>query len=138
MRAIPLVFLALSLTGYSLLQPKTAPEPQPVIEPAVEDPTKAKPAPRPATAVLYNNAKELKELVGKPFRDMGEVSGSVCQPSVQDTPATVANARRRMQTRATAMHANAILVHNCQVVSGVVGCYRQAICEGTALKISSQ
>ncbi|MGL9751020.1 MAG: Rcs stress response system protein RcsF [Symbiopectobacterium sp.] len=25
-----------------------------------------------------------------------------------------------------------------QVVSGVAGCYRQAICEGTALKISSQ
>ncbi|MBG6245715.1 Rcs stress response system protein RcsF [Candidatus Symbiopectobacterium sp. 'North America'] len=135
MRAIPLVFLALSLTGCSLLQPKTAPAPQPVIEPAVEAPAKAKPAPRPATAVLYNNAEEL---VGKPFRDMGEVSGSVCQASVQDTPATVANARRRLQTRATAMRANAVLVHNCQVVSGVAGCYRQAICEGTALKISSQ
>ncbi|MCW2480367.1 Rcs stress response system protein RcsF [Candidatus Symbiopectobacterium sp. NZEC135] len=135
MRAIPLVFLALSLTGCSLLQPKTASAPQPVIEPAVEAPAKVKPAPRPATAVLYNNAEEL---VGKPFRDMGEVSGSVCQASMQDTPATVANARRRMQTRATAMRANAVLVHNCQVVSGVAGCYRQAICEGTALKISSQ
>ncbi len=135
MRAIPLVFLALSLTGCSLLQPKTVPAPQPTIEPAVEAPAKPKPVQRPATAVLYNNAEEL---VGKPFRDMGEVSGSVCQASVQDTPATVANARRRMQTRATAMRANAVLVHNCQVVSGVAGCYRQAICEGTALKISSQ
>ncbi|MGG2142857.1 Rcs stress response system protein RcsF [Symbiopectobacterium sp. RP] len=135
MRAIPLVFLALSLTGCSLLQPKTAHTPQPVIEPTVEAPAKAKQAPRPATAVLYNNAEEL---VGKPFRDMGEVSGSVCQASMQDTPATVANTRRRLQTRATAMRANAVLMHNCQVVSGVAGCYRQAICEGTALKISSQ
>ncbi|MGL9733329.1 MAG: Rcs stress response system protein RcsF [Symbiopectobacterium sp.] len=41
-------------------------------------------------------------------------------------------------TRATAMRANAVLVHNCQVVSGVTGCYRQAIFDGTALKISSQ
>ena len=135
MRAIPLVFLALSLTGCSLLQTKPAPAPEPVSAPAAEPPAKPKPAPRQATAVIYNNAEEL---VGKPFRDMGEVSGSVCQLSVQDPPVTVANARRRMQTRATTMKANAVLLHQCQIISGVAGCYRQAVCEGTALKISSQ
>lgn len=135
MRAIPLVFLALSLTGCSLLQPKSAPEPQPVNQPVEEPQAKPKPAPRQATAVLYNSAEEL---VGKPFRDMGEVSGSVCQASAQDTPVTVANARRRLQNRATTLKANAVLVHNCQIVSGVAGCYRQAICEGTALKVSAQ
>ncbi|WP_417120493.1 Rcs stress response system protein RcsF [Pectobacterium cacticida] len=96
---------------------------------------KPKPAARPAPAVLYQSAEQL---VGKPFRDMGEVSGSSCQSSAQDSPPSAASARRRMQNRATALKANAVLLHECQTVSGVAGCYSQIVCQGTALKVSAQ
>ncbi|MCL2893870.1 MULTISPECIES: Rcs stress response system protein RcsF [Brenneria] len=135
MRALPLMLLAMSLTGCSLLQKSPAPEPQPVSESKVEPVAKPKPAPRPAPAALYKSAEEL---VGKPFRDLGEVSGSSCQVSAQDAPPNIANARRRMQNRAAEIKANAVLLHECQVISGVAGCYRQAVCQGTALRVSSQ
>ncbi|MCL2896389.1 Rcs stress response system protein RcsF [Brenneria tiliae] len=134
MRALPLVLLAMSLTGCSLLQKSPAPAPQPA-ESKVEPVAKPKPVPRPAPAVLYKSAEEL---VGKPFRDLGEVSGSSCQVSAQDAPPNIANARRRMQNRAAEIKANAVLLHECQVISGVAGCYRQAVCQGTALRVSSQ
>lgn len=136
MRVIPLILLTMSLTGCSLLQKPTEPAPQPASEPKAAEPVaKPKPAPRPAPAVLYQSAEEL---VGKPFRDMGEVSGSSCQVTAQDAPPNTANARRRMQNRATAMKANAVLLHECQIISSVAGCYRQAVCQGTALKLSDQ
>lgn len=69
MRALPLMLLAMSLTGCSLLQKSPAPAPQPVSEPKVEPVAKPKPVPRPALAVLYKSAEEL---VGKPFRDLGK------------------------------------------------------------------
>ncbi|CPR17473.1 Protein RcsF [Brenneria goodwinii] len=69
---------------------------------------------------------------------MGEVSGSSCQVSVQDAPPNIATARKRMQTRATAIKANAVLLHECQIISGVAGCYRQAVCQGSALQVSNQ
>ncbi|GKW13176.1 MULTISPECIES: Rcs stress response system protein RcsF [Pectobacterium] len=136
MRAVPFILLAMSLTGCSLFQKPQAPVPQPVVETkAVEPAPKPKPPVRPAPAVLYKSAEEL---VGKPFRDMGEVSGSSCQVSAQDSPPNTANARKRMQNRATAMKANAVLLHECQTVSGVAGCYSQVVCQGTALKVSAQ
>ncbi|ATA22765.1 Rcs stress response system protein RcsF [Brenneria goodwinii] len=136
MRALPLILLAMSLTGCSLLQKSPAPEHPPVSEHKVEPAAKPKPAPRPAApAVLYKSAEEL---VGTPFRDMGEVSGSSCQVSVQDAPPNIATARKRMQTRATAIKANAVLLHECQIISGVAGCYRQAVCQGSALQVSNQ
>ncbi|POE05025.1 Rcs stress response system protein RcsF [Pectobacterium odoriferum] len=136
MRAVPFILLAMSLTGCSLFQKPPAPAPQPVIETKTVEPApKAKPSARPTPAVLYKSAEEL---VGKPFRDMGEVSGSSCQVSAQDSPPNAANARKRMQNRATAMKANAVLLHECQTVSGVAGCYSQVVCQGTALKVSAQ
>ncbi|ACT05723.1 outer membrane lipoprotein [Dickeya chrysanthemi Ech1591] len=135
MRAVPVLLLAFSLTGCSLLHKPAAPAPQPQPPVAVEPPPKPKPVAHPAPAVLYKSAEEL---VGKPFRDMGEVSGSSCQSSAQDTPPSIPSARRKMQNRATAMKANAVLLHDCQVVSNVAGCYRQAVCQGTALKVSAQ
>ncbi|MEQ9834569.1 Rcs stress response system protein RcsF [Pectobacterium versatile] len=134
MRAVPFILLAMSLTGCSLFQ--KPPAPQPAIETKTVEPApKPKPAARPTPAVLYKSAEEL---VGKPFRDMGEVSGSSCQVSAQDSPPNAANARKRMQNRATAMKANAVLLHECQTVSGVAGCYSQVVCQGTALKVSAQ
>ncbi|MDX5628881.1 MULTISPECIES: Rcs stress response system protein RcsF [unclassified Brenneria] len=136
MRALPLILLAMSLTGCSLLQKPSAPKHHPTSEAKVEPTAKPKPTTRPlAPAVLYKSAEEL---VGSPFRDMGEVSGSSCQVSAQDAPPNIANARRRMQNRATAIRANAVLLHDCQIISGVAGCYRQAVCQGTALQVSNQ
>ncbi|MEH0831856.1 Rcs stress response system protein RcsF [Pectobacterium cacticida] len=136
MRAVPYILLAMSLAGCSLFQKPLAPVPQPVIETQTKKPApKPKPAARPAPAVLYQSAEQL---VGKPFRDMGEVSGSSCQSSSQDSPPSAASARRRMQNRATALKANAVLLHECQTVSGVAGCYSQIVCQGTALKVSAQ
>lgn len=136
MRAVPFILLAMSLTGCSLFQKPPAQAPQPAIETKTVEPApKPKPVARPTPAVLYKSAEEL---VGKPFRDMGEVSGSSCQVSAQDSPPNAANARKRMQNRATAMKANAVLLHECQTVSGVAGCYSQVVCQGTALKVSAQ
>ncbi|ACS84685.1 Rcs stress response system protein RcsF [Musicola paradisiaca] len=135
MRAVPVLLLALSLTGCSLLHKPAAPAPQPQTPSAVETPPQPKPAPHPAPAVLYKSAEEL---VGKPFRDMGEVSGSSCQASAQDAPPSIPSAKKKMQSRAASMKANAVLLHDCQIVSNVAGCYRQAICQGSALKVSAQ
>ncbi|ANM80287.1 hypothetical protein SL267_37620 [Serratia marcescens] len=76
--------------------------------------------------------------MGKPFRDLGEVSGESCQTTVQDSPPNLATARKRMQIRASYMKANAVLLHDCQIVSGVAGCYQQAVCQGSALNVSSK
>lgn len=136
MRALPLILLAMTLTGCSLLQKSPAPKHRPTSEAKVEPAAKPKPTTRPvAPAVLYKSAEEL---VGSPFRDMGEVSGSSCQVSAQDTPPSIASARKRMQNRATTMKANAVLLHECQIISSVAGCYRQAVCQGTALQVSNQ
>ncbi|MFC3396513.1 Rcs stress response system protein RcsF [Brenneria rubrifaciens] len=135
MRVVPLILLTVSLTGCSLIEKSPAPDSQPVSETKAEPVAKPKPAPRPAPAVLYQSAEEL---VGKPFRDMGEVSGSSCQVSAKDAPPSIANARKRMQSRATAIKANAVLLHECQIIADVAGCYRQTVCQGTALQVSAQ
>ncbi|MFP1723169.1 Rcs stress response system protein RcsF [Lonsdalea quercina] len=136
MRALPIVMLSLSLTGCSLLHKSTTPTTsQPETPSAVETTPKSKPTPPATPAVLYKSAEEL---VGKPFHDMGEVSGSSCQATAQDPQPSIATARKRLQSRATNLKANAVLLHECQIVSDVDSCYRQAICEGTALKVSSQ
>ncbi len=133
MRVLPLCLLALSLTGCSLLhkpyQP-IKPFPQEKTEPA-----RNKPAARPAPVKLYNDPTDL---VSKPFRDLGEVYGEDCQSSAQGAPANIATARKRMQIRASALKANAVLVHSCEIVSVAKGCYRQAICQGSALKVSNK
>ncbi|MCK8586415.1 colanic acid biosynthesis protein RcsF [Yersinia ruckeri] len=136
MRALPLCLLALSLTGCSMLQNGSSTnermlpnKPQPTIKN-----TQAS-APRPAPVKLYKTAEEL---VGKPFRDLGEVSGESCQTSAQDSPPNIATARKRMQIKASYIKANAVLLHECQILSGVPGCYQQAICQGSALNVSSK
>jgi RcsF protein len=80
----------------------------------------------------------MPELVGKPFRDLGEVTGESCQASNQDSPPNIPTARKRMQINAAKMKANAVLLHSCEVTSGTPGCYRQAVCLGSALNVSAQ
>ncbi|NYZ45564.1 Rcs stress response system protein RcsF, partial [Escherichia coli] len=126
MRALPICLVALMLSGCSMLsrspvEPVQSTAPQPKAEPA-----KPK-APRATPVRIYTNAEEL---VGKPFRDLGEVSGDSCQASNQDSPPSIPTARKRMQINASKMKANAVLLHSCEVTSGTPGCYRQAVCIG--------
>lgn len=130
MRLLPLCLLALMLTGcvheYHPISRSTG-HSQPAREPA------RKPASRPAPVKIYNSANDL---VSKPFRDLGEVSGDDCQSSSQDSPPNLVTARKRLQVKAANMNANAVLLHKCEVVSSTPGCYRQAVCQGSALKIN--
>ncbi|EET5062865.1 Rcs stress response system protein RcsF [Escherichia coli] len=127
MRALPICLVALMLSGCSMLSrspvepvQSTAPQPK---------------APRATPVRIYTNAEEL---VGKPFRDLGEVSGDSCQASNQDSPPSIPTARKRMQINASKMKANAVLLHSCEVTSGTPGCYRQAVCIGSALNITAK
>lgn len=137
MRALPVLILVLSLTGCSWFHTsETRHTATPVNSgnPFKDSPSPThKAASRAASAKLYKNAEQL---VGKPFRDLGEVSGSTCQVSLQDPPPSLAAARKDMQQRAGAMKGNAVLLHRCEMVRAVAGCYQQAVCQGTALSVS--
>ena len=127
MRALPICLVALMLSGCSMLsrspvEPVQSTAPQPKAEPA-----KPK-APRATPVRIYTNAEEL----------VGEVSGDSCQASNQDSPPSIPTARKRMQINASKMKANAVLLHSCEVTSGTPGCYRQAVCIGSALNITAK
>ena len=51
---------------------------------------------------------------------------------------SIPTARKRMQINASKMKANAVLLHSCEVTSGTPGCYRQAVCIGSALNITAK
>ncbi|MFS2222744.1 Rcs stress response system protein RcsF [Pantoea sp. B65] len=135
MRVIPLCLLALSLAGCSTLHKSPEPIRSSTTQSTPTEPAHTKPAPRPLPVKLYTNAEDL---ISKPFRDLGEVAGDDCQSSTQDSPPNINTARKRMQIRAAAMKANAVLLHKCEIVSSSQGCYRQAICQGSALKVAAQ
>ena len=134
MRALPICLLALMLSGCSLLSRSPAEPVQSTATPKQAEPAKVK-APRPTPVRIYTNAEEL---LGKPFRDLGEVTGDSCQASNQDSPPNIPTARKRMQINASRMKANAVLLHSCEITSGAPGCYRQAVCIGSALNISAK
>ncbi|AIR02781.1 Rcs stress response system protein RcsF [Pluralibacter gergoviae] len=134
MRALPVCFLALALSGCSMLSRSPVEPEQSTAAPAKAEPVKPK-APRAAPVRIYTKAEDL---VGKPFRDLGEVSGDSCQASNQDSPPNIPTARKRMQINASKMRANAVLLHSCEVTSGTPGCYRQAVCVGSALNVSAK
>lgn len=131
MRFLPHCLLALMLTGCAHEYHPVSSAPS---HPQTNQPAR-KPAARPAPVKLYNDAAEL---VSKPFRDLGEVSGDDCQSSTQDSPPNINTARKRMQVKASYLKANAVLLHKCEIVSSNAGCYRQAICQGSALKVSDK
>ncbi|CAK9884035.1 MAG: Outer membrane lipoprotein RcsF [Candidatus Erwinia impunctatus] len=81
---------------------------------------------------LFTNTSELASL---PFHDLGQVHGDDCQSSMQDAMPSIPAARKKMLARAAAKKANAVLLHQCEVMHNSQGCYRQAICQGTALKV---
>lgn len=134
MRALPICLLALMLSGCSMLSRSPVEPAKNTATTTRTEPEKPK-APRPAPVRIITNAEEL---VGKPFRDLGEVSGDSCQATNQDSPPNIPTARKRMQINASKMRANAVLQHSCEVTSGTPGCYRQAVCIGTALNITAK
>ncbi len=134
MRALPICLVALMLSGCSMLSRSP-------VEPvkSTEVPPKAAPAkPKVAYTAPVKIYTDAEALVGKPFRDLGEVSGDSCQASNQDSPPNIPTARKRMQINASKMRANAVLLHSCEVTSGTPGCYRQAVCVGSALNVSNK
>lgn len=134
MRALPICLLAVMLSGCSMLSRSPVEPVQSTATPAKVEPAKPK-ATHLVPVKIYTNAEEL---VGKPFRDLGEVSGDSCQVSNQDSPPNIPTARKRLQINASKMKANAVLLHTCDITSGTPGCYRQAVCVGSALKVSAQ
>lgn len=118
MRALPICLLALMLSGCSMLSKSPVEPAQSTATPPVKsEPSKPR-ATRPAPVRIYTDASEL---VGKPFRDLGEVSGESCQASNQDSPPNIPTARKRLQINAARMKANAVLLHRCEVTSGTPG-----------------
>jgi len=134
MRALPICLLALMLSGCSMLSRSPVEPAKNTTTTTRTEPEKPK-APRAAPVRIITNAEEL---VGKPFRDLGEVSGDSCQATNQDSPPNIPTARKRMQINASKLRANAVLQHSCEVTSGTPGCYRQAVCIGTALNITAK
>lgn len=134
MRALPVCLLALMLSGCSMLSRSPlsllkAPQPRQSRRKRLNQkshvPRRSESIPMPPRWL-------------KPFRDLGEVSGESCQASNQDSPPNIPTARKRMQINAAKMKANAVLLHSCEVTSGTPGCYRQAVCLGSALNVSAQ
>ncbi|MGB3253491.1 Rcs stress response system protein RcsF [Buttiauxella gaviniae] len=134
MRALPICLLAVMLSGCTMLSRSPVEPVKSTATTPAPEPVKPKPV-RPAPVRIYTNAEEL---VGKPFRDLGEVSGDSCQVSNQDSPPNIPTARKRLQVNASKMKANAVLLHSCDITSGTPGCYRQAICVGSALNVSAK
>ncbi len=134
MRALPICFLALMLSGCSMLSRSPVEPVQSTTTPPKTETVKPKTV-RAAPVRIYTKAEDL---VGKPFRDLGEVSGESCQATNQDSPPNIPTARKRLQINASKMKANAVLLHSCEVTSGTPGCYRQAVCIGSALNVSAK
>ena len=95
MRALPICFLALMLSGCSMLSRSPVEPVQSTATPPKTEPAKPKP-PRPTPVRIITNAEDL---VGKPFRDLGEVTGDSCQATNQDSPPNIPTARKRMQIK---------------------------------------
>lgn len=129
---LPLAIVALGVAGCSTSYKPVKPFPSEKHHRMTEK-TYRRSIDRTSAVQIFNNTSDL---VSKPFRDLGEVSGDDCQSTHQDSPANINTARKRMQLKAANLEANAILIHQCQIIHGVSGCVRQAICQGSALKIN--
>lgn len=79
MRALPICLVALLLSGCSMLSRSPVEPVQSTATPPKAEPEKPK-APRATPVRIITNAEDL---VGKPFRDLGEVSGESCQASTR-------------------------------------------------------
>ncbi|MBT0720175.1 Rcs stress response system protein RcsF [Tatumella sp. TA1] len=131
LRLLPLCMIIVGIAGCATKYKPV--EPFPKKNQAQTEEKVRKPIHRATPVQLYTNPTDL---INKPFRDLGEVSGEDCQASAQSSPPNLNTARKRMQMKASNLKANAILVHQCEVIATNAGCYREAVCQGSALKIT--
>ncbi|PHM36889.1 membrane protein [Xenorhabdus mauleonii] len=123
MRVLSICFMALFMVGCtSLTTPVDKAEKQ-AQYPSVKKNN------APYNVRLYTKTDEFS---GSPFKDLGVVAGESCRSTLQDPPASIASARQSMLAKAASLNANAVLLHQCAILSGQ-GCYQVAICEGSAL-----
>lgn len=133
MRLITFCLLAMALSGCTAQSHK----PQPVQ--AVTPTQHATPAKKMLTnttrpgVAIYNSVEALN---GKAFLALGGVSGDDCQVEANDFPPNLVNVRQQMQQRAAALSGNALLMQSCEVLSGSPGCYREATCQGSAIRVA--
>ncbi|OTA19725.1 membrane protein [Xenorhabdus beddingii] len=126
MRVLPICFMALFMAGCTSLSTqfdKFSTSDAKLKQQSVKK-NKA-----PSYVRLYTKTDEL---LGLPFKDLGIVAGESCRSTLQDPPANIATARQNMLAKAGSLNANAVLLHQCAILSGQ-GCYQIAICEGSAL-----
>lgn len=133
MRALPICLVALMLSGCSMLS-RSCRTRSKHCTPAESGACKTESAARHAGPNLYQCRRISRQTVPR----SGEVSGDSCRASNQDSPPSIPTARKRMQINASKMKANAVLLHSCEVTSGTPGCYRQAVCIGSALNITAK
>ncbi|PHM73183.1 Rcs stress response system protein RcsF [Xenorhabdus kozodoii] len=126
MRVLPICFMALFIAGCTSLP--TQPNESKMPDPALKHQSVKKDN-MPSYVRLYTKPDEL---LGLPFKELGTVAGESCRNTLQDSPASIATARQNMLTKASRLNANAVLLHQCAILSGY-GCYQIAICEGSAL-----
>lgn len=84
-------------------------------------------------ARLFKSEPELQSMK---VQKLAAVSGGDCQITREDPPANISDARVDMQKRAAKMGANAVLLHQCQVMTAASSCFQLAVCAGTALNVS--
>lgn len=90
----------------------------------------------PQSTAYVRIYQDRNELVGVNYREVGQASGSSCQLLQQDRPATISDARSDLQRHAAKM-GDAVILSKCETLSGLFGCYRSTVCEGTVIKIGS-
>lgn len=134
MRWLLIGIMALFITGCSTPEP-----PSEIDQSQFTDMRLNKPAqpqkPKPQPRVPARVVEQPEDLLGAPFKDLGIVAGQSCRKREQDPPASIPMAKKRMAAKATAKSANAVLLHQCQIISDS-SCYESAVCEGTALLIT--
>lgn len=141
---LPLLFMTaiLTLSGCRAWQcerhvhkPPFSDAPYKPLMPTAARPTSTKPVARYSAIKVYNNAEAL---LGQPFRDLGRVDGKQCQTNPKQGAASLSVARQRMLHKAAEIKANAVLLHQCHIVTHTEGCYRLAECQGSALSITNK
>ncbi|PHI30643.1 Rcs stress response system protein RcsF [Budvicia aquatica] len=122
MRVLTIGLFTLILSGFSMQSISIA-KPLPNLSSQMQS--------DPTVIPIYTNAQDV---VGKPFRDLGEVSGESCQESKRDKAPNISVARKNMQVSALAKNADAIMLYSCESLQNESGCYRQVMCTGSALE----
>ncbi|WP_063655116.1 Rcs stress response system protein RcsF [Candidatus Arsenophonus triatominarum] len=125
--------LTLCISGCNLLSPAEYNKP----DNSLKNPKNAINKISSQQAIAVKIFDKTEALLGKPFKDLGIVSGISCQPNRQDPSVSIPVAKKNMLKKASSLGANGVLLHRCEIIS-TPDCYQAAICEGSALKIINE